>query len=108
MGRGPVLANLASSTEMRHPPALPLPTLKFGPGATFLFSFQTLLKIPFLFLFRCLPTFPSPFSPVGRPSHLSSSDQSRPRETVSFLERQRCPGVIGASASEDDQGCRRR
>ena len=30
MGRGPVLANFTSSTEMRHPPTLSLPTLKFG------------------------------------------------------------------------------
>ena len=30
IGRGPVLANFTSSTEMRHPPILPLPMLKFG------------------------------------------------------------------------------
>ena len=32
MGRGSVLADFTSSTEMRHPPALPLLTLKLGPG----------------------------------------------------------------------------
>ena len=35
MGQGSVLTNFTSSTEMRHPPALPFPTLKFGHGQYF-------------------------------------------------------------------------
>ena len=35
IGWGPVLANFTSSTERKHRPALPLPTLKFGHGHDF-------------------------------------------------------------------------
>ena len=41
IGRGAVLANFTISTEMRHPPAVPLPTLKFGLGQ----HFQRLLSV---------------------------------------------------------------
>ena len=40
-GRGPLLANSISSTEMRHPPALSLPTLTLmGMGDIFIFSME--------------------------------------------------------------------
>ena len=66
MARGPVLANFISSTEMRHPPALPLPSLKFGYGQYFYFHFlKNCLCVVSLFAhhsLKCLVAF-FPFLP---------------------------------------------